>query len=56
MCSVPLSIAESPVKGLRRKNSSMTSLRPYAQSSSTSIGVQLGQNIAPWSTISLVSF
>ncbi|KAH0838886.1 hypothetical protein J3R83DRAFT_7313 [Lanmaoa asiatica] len=43
--------AESPVKGLRRKNSSMTSLRPYAQSSSKSIGAQLGQNIAPWSTL-----
>ncbi|KAF8416855.1 hypothetical protein L210DRAFT_3511592 [Boletus edulis BED1] len=42
---------ESPVKAPRRKNSSMTSLRPYAQSSSKNTGVQLGQNIAPWSTL-----
>jgi serine/arginine repetitive matrix protein 2 len=42
---------ESPVKALQRKNSSMTSLRPYAQSCSKSTGVQLGQNIAPWSTL-----
>jgi len=42
---------ESPVKGLRRKNSSVASLRPYAQSCSKSTGVQLGQNIAPWSTL-----
>lgn len=45
------STAESPVKGLRRTNSSMTSLRPYVHSGSKSIGVQLGQNIAPWSTL-----
>ena len=43
--------AESPVKGLQHKNSSMTSLRPYAQSCSKSTGVRLGQNIAPWSTL-----
>jgi serine/arginine repetitive matrix protein 2 len=42
---------ESPVKAPRRKNSSMTSLRPYAQSSSKNTGVQLWQNIAPWSTL-----
>ncbi|KAG8220621.1 hypothetical protein J3R82DRAFT_2877 [Butyriboletus roseoflavus] len=42
---------ESPVKGLRRTNSSMTSLRPYVQLGSKSVGVQLGQNIAPWSTL-----
>ncbi|KAF8417746.1 hypothetical protein L210DRAFT_3655997 [Boletus edulis BED1] len=29
----------------------MTSLRSYAQSSSETTGVQLGQNIAPWSTL-----
>lgn len=44
-------MAESPVKNLRRTNSSMSSLRPYAQSRSRSIGVQLGQNIAPWSAL-----
>lgn len=43
--------AESPVKDIRRKNSSMTSLRPYAQSCSKTTGMQLGQNIAPWSTL-----
>jgi serine/arginine repetitive matrix protein 2 len=43
--------AESPVQELRRKNSSITSLRPYAQSCSKSTGMQLGQNIAPWSTL-----
>ena len=43
--------ADSPIKGLHRKNSSMTSLRPYTQSRSKTIGVQLGQNIAPWSTL-----
>ena len=42
---------ESPVKDSRCKNSSMTSLRSYAQSVSKSTGVQLGQNIAPWSTL-----
>ena len=42
---------ESPVKDLRRKNSSMTSLKPYAQSCSKNASIQLGQNIAPWSTL-----
>ena len=39
------------MKELRRKNSSFTSLRSYAQSLSKTVGVQLGQNIAPWSTL-----
>ncbi|KAG9307943.1 hypothetical protein JVU11DRAFT_12818 [Chiua virens] len=43
--------AESPVKGLRHKNPSMVSLRPYAQLSSKNTDVQMGQNIAPWSTL-----
>ena len=43
--------AESLVKGLQCKNSSMTSLRPKVQSCSKSTGVQLRQNITPWSTL-----
>ena len=46
------STTESPAKGLQRKTSSKTSLRPYAQSCSKTTSVQLGQNIAPWSTLS----
>ena len=42
---------EGPVKGLRRKNSSVASPRPYAQSCSKITGAQLGQGIAPWSTL-----
>ncbi|KAH7884200.1 hypothetical protein F5I97DRAFT_1671717 [Phlebopus sp. FC_14] len=42
---------ESPVKGLRAGGASVTSLRPYAQSSFRPNPVQLGQNIAPWSTL-----
>ncbi|KAF9219060.1 hypothetical protein BS17DRAFT_439592 [Gyrodon lividus] len=42
---------ESPVKGLRANTVSVTSLRPYARSCAKSTGVQLGQNIAPWSML-----
>ena len=42
---------ESPIKSLRSKVSSITSLRPYAQSTSKVGPVQIGQNIAPWSTL-----
>ncbi|KIJ60131.1 hypothetical protein HYDPIDRAFT_32553 [Hydnomerulius pinastri MD-312] len=42
---------ESPVKGLRASAASVTSLRPYAMSCSRTTGMQLGQNIAPWSTL-----
>ena len=42
---------ESPIKSLRAKVASIASLRPYAQSSSKVGPVQIGQNIAPWSTL-----
>ncbi|KIK98105.1 hypothetical protein PAXRUDRAFT_725108 [Paxillus rubicundulus Ve08.2h10] len=42
---------ESPIKGLRANTISVTSLRPYARSSSQNAGVRIGQNIAPWSML-----
>ncbi|KAG6330873.1 hypothetical protein ID866_8216 [Astraeus odoratus] len=42
---------ESPVKGLRTNISSISSLRPYGESCPRVGQVQIGQNIAPWSTL-----
>ena len=49
--SPPVDQTESSVKHLPRKNSSMTSLKPYVQSCSQNASIQLGQSIAPWSTL-----
>ncbi|KIM63052.1 hypothetical protein SCLCIDRAFT_24617 [Scleroderma citrinum Foug A] len=42
---------ESPIKSLHSKVTSITLLHPYAQSTLKVGPVQIGQNIAPWSTL-----